>query len=94
MAMLTFAISSLTVFCTFFAIAHSINSSNITWVDCSQNVPNIFDSTGVDLANLPPTLHCGQIEVPLDYAKPLGVSNKIILGLAMYRPERPKGVIF
>ncbi len=30
----------------------------------------------------------------MDYTKPLSASNMIMLGLAMYRPCEPKGVIF
>lgn len=68
----------------------------IDWVRCSDHVPSsdVFDPNGVDLQNLPPTLKCGQLVVPMDYSKPLGVGNNITLGIGMYRPVQPKGVIF
>jgi hypothetical protein len=75
----------------------ALSSSKIQWVDCSEHVPHTdtaLNLTGVDLSALPSTLHCGQLEVPMDYAKPLSSTNNITLGLAMYRPENPKGVIF
>ncbi|RDW61639.1 hypothetical protein BP5796_11531 [Coleophoma crateriformis] len=86
----------LSVFHTLVAAGLDSNASTIRWVDCKDNVPSeaIFDSTGIDLDNLPSTLHCGQIDVPMDYAKPLSSNNTITLGLAMYRPKNPKGVIF
>jgi hypothetical protein len=72
---------------------------NISWIDCSKNVPLVpgdttFDPSTVDLNNLPTTLHCGQIEVPMDYSRPISPSNNITVGLAMYRPEKPKGALF
>jgi hypothetical protein len=91
------AIATLTLPWALLATAKPIHSSKIKWVECSKNVPNVpgaLDLTGFDLANLPSTLQCGQIEVPMDYAKPFGASNKITLGLAMHRPTKPKGVIF
>lgn len=66
----------------------------IRWVDCSEHVPSTLDLTGVNLNNLPPTLHCGQLDVPMDYSRPLSPNNTITLGLAMYRPAKPKGVLF
>jgi hypothetical protein len=30
----------------------------------------------------------------MDYDKPIGPKNNITLGLAMYRPEKPNGVLF
>lgn len=78
-------------------LATTVSSQKINWVDCSKHVPTpatYFNATGVDLKALPPTLHCGRIEVPMDYSKPISASNNITLGLAMYRPKNPKGVIF
>lgn len=66
----------------------------IRWVDCSENIPSTLDLTGVNLSNLPSTLHCGQIDVPMDYSRPHVPNNSITLGLAMYRPAKPKGVLF
>ena len=70
--------------------------TQIEWVDCSQNVPSesVFNASGIDLTRLPTTLKCGQIAVPMDYSQPMSDCNIITLGLAMYRPVNPKGVIF
>lgn len=77
--------------------ARSFPSSAIRWTDCSKNVPDsdgTFNSSTVDLAHLPPNLHCGQLDVPMDYSKPFCDTNKITLGLAMVRPEKPKVALF
>jgi len=77
--------------------AHAIYKPEINWVDCAKNVPDVasaFDTSALNLANLPSTLHCGQLDVPMDYSKPFGDTNQVTLGLAMYRPVKPKGVIF
>ncbi|KPM41125.1 hypothetical protein AK830_g5432 [Neonectria ditissima] len=50
--------------------------------------------TGVDLSNLPEALYCGRLDVPMDYSKPKSPENMITLGLAMYRPHKPQGVLF
>lgn len=74
-----------------------ISAQLIDWVDCSQNVPDpatFLNVNGVDLKALPSTLHCGRLTVPMDYSRPISASNNVTLGLAMYRPEKPKGVIF
>ncbi|KAH8885479.1 hypothetical protein GQ53DRAFT_728953 [Thozetella sp. PMI_491] len=68
--------------------------SRIRWVNCSENVPSNLSLAGVDLSNLPDTLHCGQIDVPMDYSQPMAQTNMITLGLAMHRPAHPKGVLF
>lgn len=78
-------------------LATAVSASSINWVDCSQNVPSnatFLNTTGVNLSALPSTLHCGRIEVPMDYSKPISAENNITLGLAMYRPKNPRGVIF
>ena len=77
-----------------FAEALPTNPSTIKWVDCAAHIPETLDTTNVDLKSLPSTLHCGRIVVPMNYAKPIGPANNITLGLAMYRPSNPKGVIF
>ncbi len=77
--------------------AKAIPTSHIKWVDCSKNAPDqplVLNMTTVDLSSLPKTLHCGRIDVPMDYTKPLCSENKITLDLAMYRPTKPKGTIF
>lgn len=73
--------------------------SSIKWLNCSQTVPDAFALSGNPLpnsviANLPSSLHCGEIDVPMDYGKPICSENKITLSLAMLRPNKPKGVIF
>ncbi|KAI9711146.1 MAG: hypothetical protein M1812_007250 [Candelaria pacifica] len=75
-------------------VAYPSDPCAIQWVNCSQNVPSLLDRTEVDLANLPSSLHCGRLDVPMDYSKPLSPSNVLTIGLAMYRPKEPKGVIF
>ena len=82
----------------------SINQGNqhtIRWVDCAQNVPQSttpgggsFDASTVDLQNLPSTLHCGRLDVPMDYSKPFCDENKITLGVATFRPVKPRGPLF
>ena len=81
----------------FFAAALPAHTSNIEWVDCSKNVPapaTYLNTTGVNLSALPQTLHCGRMVVPMDYSRAISASNNITLGLAMYRPAKPKGVLF
>lgn len=77
--------------------AYPAPQSSISWVDCSQNVPessDTFNASAVDLASLPANLHCGRLDVPMDYSKPFCDENKITLGLAMVRPANPKGALF
>ncbi|KAE9363001.1 hypothetical protein N431DRAFT_550765 [Stipitochalara longipes BDJ] len=72
-------------------------SSNIRWTDCAKNVPEsseYFNTSAINLNSLPSTLHCGQIDVPMDYSKPFCETNMITLGLGMYRPTKPKGALF
>ena len=74
-----------------------ISAQKIDWLDCSKHVAEavtFLNTTGIDLSKHPPTLHCGRLTVPMDYSKPIGASNNITLGLAMYRPKNPKGAIF
>lgn len=80
--------------CSFFCSALPTDVSTIKWVDCAQHVPWTLNTTDIDLENLPSTLKCGRLVVPMDYEKPIGAKNNITLGLAMYRPRNPKGVIF
>jgi hypothetical protein len=72
------------------ATARSTYKPQINWVECAKNVPDpsvspYFDASTLDLANLPSTLHCGQLDVPMDYTKSFSETNKITLGLAMHR---------
>ena len=70
----------------------------IQWVDCHKkenvpvSLPLLFPNA--DTTKLPLTLQCGRIVVPMDYEKAIGPDNNITLGLAMYTPKQPKGVIF
>jgi hypothetical protein len=74
----------------------SCETPSIQWVDCAQNVPIYFTLADIPVptTNLPPTLKCGELVVPMNYAKPISASNNITLSIAMYRPLKPKGVIF
>jgi len=77
--------------------AHPLPLNSIQWTDCAKNVPEsdgTFNSSTVDLVSLPSNLHCGQLDVPMDYSKPFCETNKITLGLAMVRPANPKGGLF
>jgi hypothetical protein len=74
--------------------SHRLQESEIKWLDCRDQVPFTLDLGGVDKENLPDSLHCGELVVPMDYAKPISAQNNITLGIAMYRPEKPKGVVF
>ncbi|KDQ19583.1 hypothetical protein BOTBODRAFT_443477 [Botryobasidium botryosum FD-172 SS1] len=76
--------------CAALDVPRNINS--IQWVDCASSVPQPFQ--GIPLPGaLPPTLHCGRLDVPMDYSQPFSTNNKITLGFAMYRPSNPKGLI-
>jgi hypothetical protein len=68
----------------------------IQWVDCSQNVPQYISATypTLNTSAIPPNLKCGNLVVPMDYAKPVSSYNNITVSLAMYRPTNPKGVVF
>ena len=75
----------------------SVPFSGIRWVDCAKNVPQSsqsFNTSLIDLTNLPSNLRCGQIDVPMDYSKPFCSTNMITLGLGMHRPSKPKGAVF
>ncbi|TVY51007.1 putative hydrolase [Lachnellula cervina] len=77
--------------------AHPLPSNSIRWTDCAKSVPasdSTFNSSTVDLTSLPSNLHCGELDVPMDYSKPFCETNKITLGLAMVRPAHPKGGLF
>ena len=74
----------------------SNDDPEIDWVDCHNHVPHTLLESfpGTHLTVLPSTLHCGRIVVPMNYDKPISSTNNITLGLAMYRPADPTGVIF
>ncbi|KAK0247435.1 hypothetical protein LTS09_017415 [Friedmanniomyces endolithicus] len=69
---------------------------HINWLDCHDAVPAVLplEFPTANVSALPSTLHCGQIEVPMDYSRPISAENNITVGLAMYRPENPKGLLF
>lgn len=76
-------------------------SPAIKWIDCSQTIPlstvgtgGSFNASTIDVITLPSELHCGRLDVPIDYSKPFCESNKITLGLATYRPKKSKRPLF
>lgn len=66
--------------------------SAIKWVDCASNIPEPLQNTSLPSV-LPSTLHCGTLDVPMDYTKPATANNTITLGFAMNRPKNPKGLL-
>lgn len=66
----------------------------IQWVNCRDHVPSTLTLNSTELMNLPETLRCGRISVPMDYSGPYSSTNNITLGIAMHRPQKPKGAIF
>ncbi|KAJ7063524.1 hypothetical protein C8F01DRAFT_1133353 [Mycena amicta] len=72
-------------------------NGTIRWVDCHERVPAIVQAN-VNITSdtpLPSSLQCGEIDVPMDYSKPFdSQKNKITVGFAMNRPQKPEGVIF
>ncbi|KAF7350554.1 hypothetical protein MSAN_01615000 [Mycena sanguinolenta] len=76
-------------------------NQTIRWVDCHERLP---DLTAEELnitsptfpGTLPSNLHCGEMDVPMDYAKPFNaITNNITIGFAMLRPAKPaSGLIF
>ncbi|KAF7342619.1 hypothetical protein MSAN_02018700 [Mycena sanguinolenta] len=69
-------------------------NQTIRWVDCHDKVPdplaqqlNLTSPTWV--GTLPANLHCGEMDVPMDYNKPFdATSNNITIGFAMLRPAQ------
>ncbi|KAF8212608.1 Alpha/Beta hydrolase protein [Mycena galopus ATCC 62051] len=67
----------------------------IRWVDCHNRVPdpiaeelNLTSATWI--GTLPSNLHCGEMDVPMDYTKPFNaITNNITIGFAMNRPTKP-----
>jgi hypothetical protein len=64
----------------------------IQWIDYASHVPHPLKNTTLP-ANLPSTLHCGRLDVPMEYSEPMSENNTITLGFSMYRPQNPKGLI-
>ncbi|KAI0431721.1 hypothetical protein F5Y09DRAFT_340420 [Xylaria sp. FL1042] len=67
---------------------------SIEWLDCRAHVPSTLTLNSTELINLPETLRCGRISVPMDYSHPYSSANNITLGIAMHRPQKAKGAIF
>ncbi|KAJ7734092.1 hypothetical protein B0H16DRAFT_1467721 [Mycena metata] len=72
---------------------------HIRWVDRHNTVPEPI-AFGLNLTGttfngtLPPTLFCGELDVPLDYVKEFNAAtNKITIGFAINRPKRSSGLI-
>ncbi|KAI0466534.1 hypothetical protein F4859DRAFT_518993 [Xylaria cf. heliscus] len=68
--------------------------NHIEWLDCRDHVPSTLTLTSKDLMDLPKTLRCGRISVPMDYSRPHDYENNITIGIAMHRPQDSKGAIF
>jgi hypothetical protein len=64
----------------------------IQWIDCASHVPQPLKNTSLP-ATLPSTLHCGHLNVPMDYSEPMSDNNTITLGFSMYRPQNSQGLI-
>lgn len=63
----------------------------INWVNCKDFLPTSLAGalSNATLDALPSTLHCGRIEVPVDYSEPLCVTNNI----ARYTPDNPRSTV-
>lgn len=74
------------------------DKNTIQWINCAENIPvDVALENGINITNttVPPSnLHCGKLVVPMDYQRPISEKNNITLGLAMYRPPNPKGVLY
>jgi hypothetical protein len=77
---------------THISIAFTLRTNGIQWVDCESNVPQPLQDTELP-KELPSTLRCGRLDVPMDYSKPFSIDNKITLGFSMYRPDNPQGLV-
>ncbi|KAJ7692912.1 hypothetical protein B0H17DRAFT_933686 [Mycena rosella] len=72
--------------------SQSLNNTGIRWVDCATNIPAPLKDTNLTFP-LPSALHCGRLDVPMDYSKPMSASNNITLGFTMFRPPNSRGLI-
>ncbi|KAJ6486969.1 hypothetical protein C8R45DRAFT_1145694 [Mycena sanguinolenta] len=70
------------------------SDDTIRWVDCHERLP---DLTAEELnitsptfpGTLPSNLHCGEMDVRMDYTKPFNANtNNITIGFAMLRPAQ------
>jgi hypothetical protein len=89
----SFAALAIIVIATSSVATDPVGSKNrILWVDCASNVPQPLQGTALPSV-LPSALHCGRLEVPMDYKKPIAANNTISLGFSMYRPDKPLGLV-
>ncbi|KAJ6493446.1 hypothetical protein C8R45DRAFT_900860 [Mycena sanguinolenta] len=69
-------------------------NQTIRWVDCHDRVPDpIAEELNLTSptfpGTLPSNLHCGEMDVPMDYTKPFNaITNNITIGFAMLRPAQ------
>ncbi|KAJ6493436.1 hypothetical protein C8R45DRAFT_825186 [Mycena sanguinolenta] len=78
------------------AVIASVGRTNqtIRWVDCHDRVPDpIAEELNLTSPTfpgaLPSNLHCGEMDVPMDYTKPFNaITNNITIGFAMLRPAQ------
>ncbi|KAI1737678.1 hypothetical protein F4680DRAFT_467959 [Xylaria scruposa] len=82
------------IFSTFIIWQAHSHIHSVEWLDCHDHIPSTLALTSTELMNLPKTLQCGRISLPMDYNRPYGYENNITIGLAMHRPHDPKGAIF
>ncbi|KAJ7599803.1 hypothetical protein C8J56DRAFT_908924 [Mycena floridula] len=75
-----------------FCLSLPQSGNDISWVDCAANVPQPLQGTNLTFP-LPTELHCGRLDVPMDYSKPKSPSNTITLGFSIYRPNNSQGLI-
>ncbi|KAJ7334923.1 Alpha/Beta hydrolase protein [Mycena albidolilacea] len=71
-------------------------NQTLRWVDCTTHVPQPIQAAlniTTFSSPLPPTLFCGEMDVPMDYAKPIAPDNQITVGFAMNRPKNPAGLL-
>lgn len=62
----------------------------VTFLDCAKTVPDSLAGllSPEILANLPPSLKCGTVDVPMDWDKTFSTAqNKITIGFTSHSPE-------
>ena len=92
--MATFRLISTLLLASLCAALPHLNGTGqaIQWIDCASHIPQPLKNTSLP-ATLPSTLHCGRLNVPMDYSEPMSDNNTITLGFSMYRPKNPQGLI-
>ncbi|KAJ7702230.1 Alpha/Beta hydrolase protein [Mycena rosella] len=70
-------------------------NNTIRWLDCHDRIPAVVQAefNVTTSTPLPPSLFCGEMDVPMDYSKPHASDNNITIGIAMNRPKKSDGVI-